>query len=102
MLRCMYVAITIPERQVKQAKRNRRRRKISGPAAAWYRPAKRQVSLRLDADVLEWFRRGGLGYQTRINRALRKVMSEEGIAEARPPQASKSARPRETWGTPTR
>ena len=43
----------------------------------WYRPVKQQVSLRLDADVLAWFRREGRGYQTRINRALRKVMREE-------------------------
>lgn len=32
---------------------------------------KRQVTLRLDADVLDFFRRGGRGYQTRINRVLR-------------------------------
>jgi len=46
-------------------------------AAAWFRAVKRQVSLRLDADVLAWFKRGGRGYQTRINRALREVMREE-------------------------
>ena len=28
----------------------------------------------LDADVLAWFMKGGRGYQTRINRALRKLM----------------------------
>jgi uncharacterized protein (DUF4415 family) len=42
-----------------------------------YRPVKKPVTLRLDADVLAWFQRAGRGYQTRINRALRKVMSEE-------------------------
>ena len=42
-----------------------------------YRPVKQQVSLRLDADVLAWLKRGGRGYQTRINQALRKVMREE-------------------------
>jgi hypothetical protein len=42
-----------------------------------YRPVKRPVTLRLDADVLAWFQRAGRGYQTRINRALRKVMIEE-------------------------
>jgi uncharacterized protein (DUF4415 family) len=45
--------------------------------AKWYRPTKRPVTLRLDADVLAWFRKSGRGYQTRINRALRKVMKEE-------------------------
>ncbi|WP_337995501.1 BrnA antitoxin family protein [Oleispirillum naphthae] len=34
---------------------------------------KRQVTLRLDADVLEHFRAGGPGWQSRINADLRKV-----------------------------
>lgn len=34
-------------------------------------PAKEQVTLRLDADVLKWFRSQGKGYQTRINALLR-------------------------------
>jgi uncharacterized protein (DUF4415 family) len=42
-----------------------------------YKPVKKPVTLRLDADVLAWFQRGGRGYQTRINRALRKLMSDE-------------------------
>lgn len=41
---------------------------------ALYRPVKRLTSLRLDADLLEWFRRGGEGYQTRINAALREYV----------------------------
>jgi len=43
----------------------------------YYRPIKKAVTLRLDADVLAWFQRQGRGYQTRINRALRKLMSED-------------------------
>jgi uncharacterized protein (DUF4415 family) len=38
----------------------------------FYRPIKRQLTLRLDADLIEWFKRSGEGYQTRINQALRK------------------------------
>ena len=34
-------------------------------------PRKASVSLRIDADVLEWFKLGGAGYQTRINAVLR-------------------------------
>jgi uncharacterized protein (DUF4415 family) len=34
-------------------------------------PGKEIVTLRLDRDVLEWFRAQGKGYQTRINQALR-------------------------------
>ena len=33
--------------------------------------AKKSVSLRLDPDVLDWFKGRGLGYQTRINAVLR-------------------------------
>ena len=57
-----------------------RRKRPPGPTAEWlgyYRPIKKAVTLRLDADVLAWFQRQGRGYQTRINRALRKLMSEE-------------------------
>lgn len=46
--------------------------------AAWFREAtllppltKQGVFLRLDPDVLAWFKAGGPGYQTRINQALR-------------------------------
>lgn len=35
-------------------------------------PKKQRVTLRLDADVLEWFRRQGRGYQARINAILRR------------------------------
>ena len=45
--------------------------------AGMYKPVKKPVTLRLDADVVAWFQRAGRGYQTRINRALRKVMIEE-------------------------
>ena len=40
------------------------------PLADWP-PAKQTITIRLDADVLAWFRRRGRGYQTRINRVLR-------------------------------
>ncbi len=40
-----------------------------------YRPVKQQITLRLDADVIAWFKAnapGGRGYQTEINRVLRE------------------------------
>jgi uncharacterized protein (DUF4415 family) len=43
----------------------------------FYRPVKKPVTLRLDADVLAWFQREGRRYQTRINAALRRVMERE-------------------------
>jgi uncharacterized protein (DUF4415 family) len=42
-----------------------------------YRPRKQPVTLRLDADVLAWFKKQGRGYQTRINHVLRTVMREQ-------------------------
>jgi uncharacterized protein (DUF4415 family) len=43
-------------------------------------PVKKQLTIRLDADVLEWLKGHGRGYQTRINRILRVAM--EGRARA--------------------
>ncbi len=78
---------------MKQRKRVTKRRKIARLLASadgekiplglmqewreYYRPIKKPVTLRVDADVLAWFKKQGRGYQTRINRALRKVMAEE-------------------------
>jgi uncharacterized protein (DUF4415 family) len=52
------------------------------PAESWgrahlFRPRKEAISLRLDMDVLDWLRRGGGGYQTRINRILRERMEAD-------------------------
>jgi uncharacterized protein (DUF4415 family) len=38
----------------------------------FYRPVKRQITLRLDADLVDFFEAGGKGYHTRINEALRE------------------------------
>ncbi len=43
-----------------------------------YRPLKRQITARVDADVLEWLRAQGRGYQTRINAILRREMLASG------------------------
>ncbi|MFJ7145030.1 3-oxoacyl-ACP synthase [Pseudomonas protegens] len=37
-------------------------------------PGKKAVTIRLDADVLAWFKGQGAGYQTRINQLLRQYM----------------------------
>ena len=41
-------------------------------------PTKRQLTIRLDADVLNWLKAHGRGYQTRINRILRAAMESQG------------------------
>ena len=43
----------------------------------FYRPVKQQLTLRIDADVVAWFKgraRGGKRYQTNMNYALREYM----------------------------
>lgn len=37
----------------------------------WYAVKKKDIHIRLDADLLEWFKAQGAGYQTRINEILR-------------------------------
>ena len=39
-----------------------------------YRPVKRQITARVDADVLDWLKAQGKGYQSRINAILRREM----------------------------
>jgi len=43
----------------------------------FYRPIKTQASVRIDADVLEWLKAPGKGYQTRLNAILRAAMLRE-------------------------
>lgn len=42
-----------------------------------YRPLKQQVTLRLDADVIAWFRQNETKYQTAINAALREHVARQ-------------------------
>lgn len=39
-------------------------------------PRKKQLTLRIDSDVVEWYKKQGRGYQTRINALLRAYMKE--------------------------
>jgi uncharacterized protein (DUF4415 family) len=39
-------------------------------------PRKKQLTLRMDSDVIEWFKKQGRGYQTKINSLLRAYMEE--------------------------
>lgn len=50
----------------------------------FYRPVKQQLTLRLDADVVHWFKShadGAKGYQTQINAALRQFVEQEAKRE---------------------
>jgi len=47
------------------------------PLVPWP-PNKETITIRVDADVLGWFRRQGRGYQTRMNQVLRRYMDVAG------------------------
>jgi uncharacterized protein (DUF4415 family) len=52
----------------------------------FHRPIKQQLTLRLDADVVAWFKThttSGEGYQTHINRALREYVRGQARSRAR-------------------
>ena len=60
--------------EIEASASGKRPRYLPEGLAGMYKPLKKPVTLRLDADILAWFQRGGRGYQTRINQALRGVM----------------------------
>lgn len=54
------------------------------PSAIWqsaldkhFKPIKKQVTVRIDADLLDWLKTGGKGYQTRLNDILRHAKRME-------------------------
>lgn len=65
----------------------------------FYRPRKIQKTVRFDADVVAFFEKGGPGYQTRMNNALREIMNralhrvpaKTGLKSERSPRRGKSA-----------
>jgi uncharacterized protein (DUF4415 family) len=64
----------------------------------FYRPIKKSLTIRIDADVLAWIRGRGKGYQTRINRYLREKMQTsnkyhwQGIVSLESPELPRFAR----------
>jgi len=49
----------------------------------FYRPRKKSLTIRIDADVLAWLGMQGKGYQTRINALLREAMDGRGSSRKR-------------------
>jgi uncharacterized protein (DUF4415 family) len=74
----------IPERSLEDLKKGRRR--------DLFRPIKRPITMRLDADILEWLKQQGPGYQTKVNQLLRAemIMSEDRSSST--PQKRSSSR----------
>ena len=46
----------------------------AGARGRFYRPVKQQITARVDADVLDWLKSQGKGYQGRLNAILRREM----------------------------
>jgi uncharacterized protein (DUF4415 family) len=58
----------------------------------YHRPPKKPVTMRLDADVLEWLKSYGDGYQTKVNMLLRHAMMQTMGAAGQAVGVAKQAR----------
>lgn len=58
------------------------------PLVPWP-PKKETITIRVDSDVLGWFKQQGRGYQTRINQVLRRYIS---VASERRPSRTGARR----------
>lgn len=47
---------------------------FSGGRLRNYTPKKKNITCKIDIDVLDWLKKGGKGYQTRLNQILREAM----------------------------
>jgi uncharacterized protein (DUF4415 family) len=73
----------MPENQINTAELPEQTDWSGARRGVFFRPIKKQLTLRLDADVIDWFKThtpNGEGYQTSINSALREYMSQRGTA----------------------
>jgi len=70
----------LPEDQIDTRDISEQRDWSGARRGVFFRPVKQQITLRIDADLIDWFRRhpdGDTGYQTRINRALREYVARQ-------------------------
>jgi uncharacterized protein (DUF4415 family) len=71
--------VALPDDQIDTSDIPEQRDWSGARRGVFFRPMKQQITLRLDADLIDWFRRhpeGDEGYQTRINRALREYVEQ--------------------------
>lgn len=69
----------MPEDQINTAALPEQKDWSGARRGVFFRPIKKQLTLRLDADLIEWFRThapNGEGYQTSINSALREYVAQ--------------------------
>jgi uncharacterized protein (DUF4415 family) len=73
------VLAALPEEQINTRDIPEQRDWRGARRGVFFRPIKQQLTLRLDADLIAWFKGhapNGEGYQTRINRALREYVAQ--------------------------
>ena len=63
----------------------------TGVRGDFYRPLKKPISLRIDADIIDWLKGAGQGYQTRTNQVLRNQMMHDKIAKYKKGKSSYAA-----------
>ncbi len=69
----------LPEDQINTKDAPEQRDWSGAKRGVFFRPVKKQLTLRLDADLIAWFKshaRKGEGYQTSINSALREYVTQ--------------------------
>jgi uncharacterized protein (DUF4415 family) len=69
----------LPEEQINTRDVPEQRDWSTAQRGFFFRPVKKQLTLRLDADLIAWFKahaRKGEGYQTSINSALREYVTQ--------------------------
>ncbi len=69
----------LPEAQINTRDMPEQREWSDAKRGFFFRPVKKQLTLRLDADLIAWFKshaRKGEGYQTGINSALREYVAQ--------------------------
>ena len=68
----------LPEEQINKGDIPEQKNWTGARRGLFFKPIKRQLTLRIDADLIAWFKEHspqGEGYQTRINTALREYVS---------------------------
>jgi uncharacterized protein (DUF4415 family) len=89
---------------ISQAEVERLADKDEGPLAAGWEstvivglpPAKQDIHIRLDGDILDWFKARGRGYQTRINAVLRAFVQSRQRVKRKPALRTRSRRAKQS------
>jgi uncharacterized protein (DUF4415 family) len=71
------------------------------PLVSWP-PRKETITIRVDSDVLGWFKQQGTGYQTRMNQVLRRYMDVAGQQRTRPAERARRQASRRSKASPKR